>query len=394
MQKYLDLLNEVLTEGEHRTDRTGTDTISLFGTQTRYDLREGFPLITTKKMFWKGIVTELLWFLKGDTNIKYLNDHGVHIWDAWADSNGNLGPVYGKQWVKWNAKVHAIAQPKPVCRVKPTYLGVANGKGKQGHPLCKTWEGMIARCYNPKHRSYAQYGGRGVHVDNSWLQFENFAEDAAILPGFLEKHFAETGRSKNVRYVLDKDSLGNGFRYGPDTCQWVSDTENANLKLTTAKGAVINQIQQAIDQIKNTPDSRRIIVSAWNVAELDLMALPPCHVLFQFYVSGMYLDLQLYQRSADLFLGAPFNIASYSLLLSMVAHVTGLLPRYFIHTIGDAHIYTNHIEQVKEQLTREPLPLPGLAIAPFIDDINKFNETHIIVGSYTSHPAIKAPISV
>ena len=242
MKQYLDLLDRILTEGVKKEDRTGTGTISVFGNQMRFNLEEGFPLLTTKKLHLKSIIYELLWFLRGDTNIKYLKDHGVSIWDEWADENGELGPVYGHQWRSW-----------------------------------------------------------------------------------------------------------------PD--------EN---------GGTIDQIQNVVNQIKNNPDSRRMIVSAWNVAEVERMALPPCHTMFQFYVANGRLSLQLYQRSADTFLGVPFNIASYALLLQMMAQVTGLKAGDFIHTTGDTHLYLNHIEQAKLQLTRAPRPLPRMVINPDVKDIFEF----------------------
>lgn len=266
MKQYLDLLSYVLNYGEKREDRTGTGTISLFGgTQTVYDLRDGFPLVTTKKMFIKGIIHELLWFIKGDTNIKYLTDNGVHIWDEWADKNGDLGRIYGAQWREWRV---------------------------------------------------------------------------------------------NSRTKID-------------------------------------QLKSVIDMIKNDPYSRRLIVNSWNVGDLDKMNLPPCHCFYQFYVSkDGFLDLQLYQRSADLFLGVPFNIASYSLLLAMVAQVCGLKPRRFIHTIGDGHIYLNHVEQVKEQLSREPFSLPKLELNPNVRNIFDFKYEDIKIVDYNCHPAIKGDVAV
>lgn len=266
MKQYLDLLSYVLNYGEKREDRTGTGTISLFGgTQTVYDLRDGFPLVTTKKMFIKGIIHELLWFIKGDTNIKYLTDNGVHIWDEWADKNGDLGRIYGAQWREWRV---------------------------------------------------------------------------------------------NSRTKID-------------------------------------QLKSVIDMIKNDPYSRRLIVNSWNVGDLDKMNLPPCHCFYQFYVSkDGFLDLQLYQRSADLFLGVPFNIASYSLLLAMVAQVCGLKPRRFIHTIGDGHIYLNHVEQVKEQLSREPFALPKLELNPNVRNIFDFKYEDIKIVDYNCHPAIKGDVAV
>jgi len=264
MKQYLDLLDHVLNHGVKKEDRTGTGTISTFGYQMRFNLEDGFPLLTTKKLHLKSIVYELLWFLNGDTNIKYLNEHKVRIWDEWANENGDLGNIYGYQWRSW---------PAP-------------------------------------------------------------------------------------------------------------------------NGESIDQISQIIDSIKNNPNSRRHIVSAWNVADLENMALPPCHILFQFYVADGKLSLQLYQRSADIFLGVPFNIASYAMLLKMVAQATGLKPFEFIHTLGDAHIYLNHIEQVKLQLTREPRKLPNLKINPDKKNIFDFEFDDFVLENYDPHPHIKGAISV
>ena len=264
MKQYLDLLNRILTEGTQKTDRTGTGTISIFGNQMRFNLEDGFPLLTTKKLHLKSIIYELLWFLRGDTNIKYLKEHGVSIWDEWADENGDLGPVYGHQWRSW-----------------PDY-----------------------------------------------------------------------------------------------------------------DGGTIDQIQQAVDLIKNHPDSRRIIVSAWNVAEVNKMALPPCHSLFQFYVADGRLSLQLYQRSADTFLGVPFNIASYALLLMMMAQVTGLKAGDFIHTTGDTHLYLNHLDQARLQLTREPKALPTMRINPDVKDLLDFQYEDFLLENYEPWPHIKAAVSV
>ena len=264
MKQYLDLLDRILTEGVKKEDRTGTGTISVFGNQMRFNLEDGFPLLTTKKLHLKSIIYELLWFLRGDTNIKYLKDHGVSIWDEWADENGELGPVYGHQWRSW-----------------------------------------------------------------------------------------------------------------PD--------EN---------GGTIDQIQNVVNQKKNNPDSRRMIVSAWNVAEVERMALPPCHTMFQFYVANGRLSLQLYRRSADTFLGVPFNIASYALLLQMMAQVTGLKAGDFIHTTGDTHLYLNHLEQAKLQLTRTPRPLPRMIINPDVKDIFDFKYEDFQLEGYDPWPHIKAAVSV
>lgn len=264
MQQYHDLMRHVLEHGAKKEDRTGTGTISVFGYQMRFNLAEGFPLLTTKKLHTKSIIHELLWFLKGETNIKYLKDHGVSIWDEWADENGNLGPVYGYQWRSW----------------------------------------------------------------------------------------------------------------------------------PTADGQKIDQITQVIDMIKKNPDSRRLIVSAWNVADINNMKLPPCHAFFQFYVADGKLSCQLYQRSADIFLGVPFNIASYALLVLMVAQVCDLKPGDFVHTLGDAHLYSNHIEQAKLQLTRDIRPLPKMQINPDVKNIFDFKFEDFALTDYNPHPHIKAEVAV
>lgn len=282
MQQYLDCLRAILDRGIKRSDRTGTGTTDLFGYQMRFDLAVGFPLLTTKRVHWKSVVHELLWMLAGDTNIKYLNDHGVTIWDEWANENGDLGPVYGKQWRSW-----------------PAFLFVP--------------------------------GRLGVHYE--W-------EPA----GWME-------------YPID-------------------------------------QISNVISQIRSNPDSRRLIVSAWNPAEIDHMALPPCHCLFQFFVGNGKLSCQLYQRSADVFLGVPFNIASYSLLTMMIAQVTGLEPGEFIHTFGSVHIYDNHQDAVREQLSRVPRPLPHVALNPGVQDIAAFRFADIQLIGYEPHPKIQAPVAV
>lgn len=264
MKAYHDLLNHILDQGAQKHDRTGTGTISVFGYQMRFDLSEGFPLVTTKKVHLKSIIHELLWFLKGETNIAYLKENGVSIWDEWADEKGELGPVYGKQW--------------------------------------RSWEG--------------------------------------------------------------------------------------------ADGQVIDQISWLINEIKKNPDSRRLIISAWNVADLPKMALMPCHSLFQFYVANGKLSCQLYQRSADVFLGVPFNIASYALLTLMIAQVCGLEPGDFVHSFGDVHLYNNHIEQAKLQLSREPFPLPVMKINPEVNDIFGFRYEDFELQNYQCHPGIKAPVAV
>ncbi|MDE2134369.1 MAG: thymidylate synthase [Alphaproteobacteria bacterium] len=264
MRQYLDLMDRVLKTGAEKRDRTGTGTLSVFGYQMRFDLTQGFPLVTTKKLFAKAIVTELLWFLRGDTNVRWLQERGVGIWDEWADENGELGPVYGHQWRSW-----------------------------------------------------------------------------------------------------------------PD-----------------GKGGAIDQIAGVIADIKRNPDSRRLMVTAWNPADVPRMALPPCHCLFQFYVADGRLSCQLYQRSADIFLGVPFNIASYALLTLMVAQVTGLQPGEFVHTFGDAHLYLNHLDQAREQLSRPPYPLPAMRLAPGVTDIFGFKYEDFTLENYRAHPHIKAEVAV
>jgi len=264
MQNYLDLLHQVLTQGARKTDRTGTGTLSVFGQQLRFDLARGFPLLTTKKLHLKSIIHELLWFLRGETNVAYLKENGVSIWDEWADADGELGPIYGYQWRSW---------PAP----------------------------------------------DGRHID---------------------------------------------------------------------------QIAQLVEQLRRNPDSRRLLVSAWNVADIDKMALPPCHVMFQFYVANGKLSCQLYQRSADIFLGVPFNIASYALLTLMLAQVSGLQPGEFVHTFGDSHLYLNHLEQAQTQLSRTPRPLPQMRLNPARTSIETFEYDDFELMNYDPHPAIKAPIAV
>ena len=264
MQQYLDLMRDVLDNGTRKSDRTGTGTISVFGRQIRFDLQKGFPATTTKRLFMKGVIHELLWFLQGSTNVKYPQDHGVGIWNEWADEDGELGPVYGAQW--------------------------------------RNWEG--------------------------------------------------------------------------------------------ANGRKIDQISNVIEEIKSNPESRRLLVSAWNVVQLEDMRLPPCHCLFQFHISEGFLSCQLYQRSADLFLGVPFNIASYSLLTMMVAQVCGLNPGDFVHTFGDVHLYANHVEQAKLQLSRQPRPLPRMQLNPAVKNIHDFKFEDFKLIGYDPHPGIKAPIAV
>jgi thymidylate synthase len=301
MLQYHQLLRLVLSEGKFKSDRTGTGTYSLFGAQARFPLADGFPLLTTKKLHLRSIIHELLWFLRGERNIRYLQENKVTIWDEWADESGDLGPVYGKQWRHWTKSSRPRKSPDPAA-TQPTLFDL--GEYTDG-------------------RSVTPIGPR-----------------------------------------LRKSSHG------------------------------IDQIAKIIEEIKSNPDSRRLIVSAWNVADVDSMALPPCHTLFQFYVSEGELSCQLYQRSADLFLGVPFNIASYALLTMMVAQVCGLKPGDFVHTFGDLHLYANHLAQAKEQLSRQPRPLPTMKLNPKVKDIDKFRFEDFELVGYDPHPAIKAPIAV
>ncbi len=300
MIQYLDLLRHVLEHGKFKADRTGTGTYSVFGAQTRFDLRKDFPVLTTKKLHLRSIIYELLWFLRGDTNVRYLQENKVTIWDEWADEKGNLGPVYGKQWRHW-------AKSTPRSREKDSA------------------------------------------EESTLFDLSEFSDGASV-----------TSAGSRVR----------GKQNG------------------------IDQIEQLIKQIKKNPGSRRLIVSAWNVADIDSMALPPCHALFQFYVSDDELSCQLYQRSADIFLGVPFNIASYALLTLMVAQVCGLKPGEFVHTFGDLHLYANHVEQAKLQLSREPRPLPQIKLNPSVKKIDDFKFEDFELAGYDPHPAIKAPIAV
>lgn len=439
--QYLELLSDVLCFGEDTHDRTGTGTKSVFGAHLRHDLRTGYPLLTTKRMPWKTILHELLWFLRGDTNVAYLRENGVTIWDEWADENGNLGPVYGHSWRNWGGKPRNVFAKEPMLIGLPaTYLGVANGSGSTSSIVGKTWEGMISRCYNKKDIGYRSYGFRGVRVCDRWLSFTAFQEDYEKLPGWNLSGFSQL--------YLDKDGRGDGFLYSPDTCQWVSAEENSALKnrrlfkvrrladgsvfefsspsefcrsqkispenfsdlwtgnknaktrrgfeLISAEnlGSGVDQIRTVIESIKNNPTSRRHIVSAWNVGELHAMALPPCHLLFQFHVGKLGLSCQVYQRSADLFLGLPFNIASYAALTMMVAQVCDLPAHELIFCVGDAHIYNNHITQVQTQLRRYPRELPKLLLDTGVRDIDDFTIDSFMIGGYEPHPAIKGDVSV
>lgn len=566
MQQYHDLMRHILDHGVRKQDRTGTGTLSVFGYQMRFDLNKGFPLVTTKKVWMKGVIHELLWFLGcydnrykryGLTNIKYLVDNNVHIWDEWVyeaykkqvkkpllmpnfiqkikEDNrfamrwGSLGNVYQKQWLAWQVveqtnpqrfereepAIEAVfTRQKPVFSsnhqkivgniyssrygefvvikeytvkrgtrddfsryayaiqflktgyvsrnhtkqsvlkglIKDHYFPIVEGVGCLGDVnsytqedkeiLYQTWVGLLKRCYSPKHTGYANYGGKSVFMDKKWLIFSEFAKEVKKIPNWvLKKTFPD-------EYTLDKDYFKTN-KYSSKTCIWLSkEDQNANTirnksylavsperheyvftsigqfarqwGMTSAsiqdclKGRIqsyngwlfreadidgysvrhVNQIREIVALLKHNPDSRRIILNAWNVAEIEKMALPPCHTMAQFYVSDGKLSCQLYQRSADVFLGVPFNIASYALLTHMVAQVCGLQPGEFVWTGGDTHLYANHLEQVETQLARELHPLPTLQLNPEIKDIFDFRYQDIAIENYQPHPAIKAPVAV
>lgn len=464
MKQYQDLVRDVLENGTPSDDRTGTGTLSVFGRQIRFDLSKGFPLVTTKKTYWKGVVIELLWFLRGDTNIKFLQKHGVKIWDSWHDEGMTIGKGYSYQWRNWS-KLELLKRKQSKYSVSYAGLDNANVCGVAIGPsysednrnthIYNVWSEMIHRCYNPKKDHYKWYGGQGVRVCDRWLNYKNFEIDFyEIENGYMKKIDPEN-------YSLDKDYYGSNI-YAPDTCIWLSkDEQRINtsrtklIKITFPSGRTefvidvknfcfrygldystatkcirgerkhtqqycfepisvpdklvrlrkFDQIKTVIQQIKNDPSSRRIIVNSWNVGDLDEMALPPCHAFFQFYVRNGKLSCQLYQRSADLFLGVPFNIASYALLTHLIAHETGLQVGDFIHTFGDVHLYNNHLSQAREMISRDPKPLSQLDINPpwhlltFIDKYAKDAswekiQEFISLTNYQYHPTIKAPVSV
>lgn len=444
-QGYLDLMRKIRDEGATKTDRTGTGTKSLFAPQLRFNLAEGFPLLTTKRVHFKSVLHELLWFLRGETNTRYLEENGVTIWRKWADANGELGPVYGHAWRRWGAKPAAVPQPTPRLRdgVEATVLGVANGAGASSHPLGKTWQGLIERCYRPDSDSYRYYGRRGVSVCDAWLEFARFAEDAYRLPGGEDKR-------RDDSLVLDKDGRGDGWSYGPDRCQWITPQLNAELRAdktivvervadgqrfsfrnasafaahhgfdaknfsdlwTGAKNAqvrsgfklvetipdqppAIDQLGEAIQLLRTSPDSRRIIVTAWDPATFRRCRLPPCHMTYQFWVDDRKrLSCHMLQRSADYFLGVPFNIASYALLTELVAHVTGHKAGELAITFVDCHLYLNHLAQVEEQLSRTPNEPPWIELNPQIREIDDFKYEDVRLHGYECHPPIAAQVAV
>lgn len=455
MKTYLDYLSHIMKNGEEKTDRTGTGTISVFGYQMRFNLQEGFPLVTTKKCHLRSIIHELLWFLKGDTNIQYLKENKVTIWDEWRQP--------------WTENREIVAVNKIEKQYEPYNGDFSYDKDAildhfHGLILANLWEEIMRNCYDKNAKDYDSYGKRGVSVCKRWHGVMNFIEDVQKLP-----HWRYKTKDWN-NFELSKDYYG-ANQYAPDTCVWSHKKEDvpydwikvtkpdceeliidgysnsskvissANLatsgKLTnkelkdwkfekinqpespvlyrkkliddgdlgpvyghqwrswpTADGRYIDQITKIIEDIKNNPDSRRHIVSAWNVGELDKMALAPCHAFFQFYVANGKLSCQLYQRSADSFLGVPFNIASYALMTYMIAQQCNLEVGDFVWTGGDCHIYSNHFEQVKTQLARKPRPLPKLIIKRKPDSILDYKFEDFEIEGYDPHPAIKAPVAI
>jgi len=463
MDQYHSLLQHVISNGVDKADRTGTGTRSVFGYQMRFDLAEGFPLVTTKKLHIRSIVHELLWFLSGDTNTRYLQENGVSIWDSWRRP--------------WNKGRKLVRVERRHAEYEPyhgdfSFRGVSAPRDSVDARLAGNWRRMMERCYRPTAHNYKYYGAKGVSVCKRWHNPLAFIQDVKQLPHwwYKENFWCE--------FELDKDYYG-AKQYGPETCLWLHRNENVPTKWIYVKdpegvervypgysdaseatgfsrsslcrfvtqgvpsilkgrnkaadgwefrtcdegdllirreiipdgdlGPVygaqwrnfegVDQISEVVKSLKDNPDSRRLIVSAWNPAQLPDMALPPCHCLFQFYVDRdeegrQRLSCQLYQRSADVFLGVPFNIASYALLTHMVAQVVGMKPGEFIHTLGDAHLYSNHIEQARTQLERDEFPLPTLRLDPLVNDIFEFTFDDIEVVGYQHHPAIKAPVAV
>lgn len=470
MKQYHELLKDVLENGYPSSDRTGTGTLSVFGRQTRYNLQDGFPLLTTKKTHFKSIVHELLWILSGDTNIKYLKDNGIKIWDEWSQFVGDYPNK--TRLIDW-VKIKKIEGHD--------YYGNFSTEGLNAEresiddKLRNIWSKMMSRCYKKEAHNFHLYGGCGVKVHKDWHDVCRFVDDAKNLINWENK------LNNWNEYELDKDYFGSGV-YSKETCTWLQSSENniytkscdpfevdvngiksicfsysdaeekTGISRTTlhrwategktskskfkhrdleisfqkitpkeghvlrylftngnlgpvygkqwrrweADGRTVDQIANLVRDLKNNPNSRRLIVSAWNAADIKDMALPPCHTFFQFRVYGRKLSCQLYQRSADLFLGVPFNIASYSLLTHMIAHVLNLEVGDFIHTFGDAHIYLNHVDQVKELLKRDPekYSLPKIELNSEIKNIDDFKYEDIKIIGYESYPSIKAPVSV
>jgi len=476
MKQYLNLLRDILDHGQQRGDRTNTGTISLFGPQMEFDLQEGFPATTTKKLLFRKVKTELLWFLRGGTNVAWLHEHNNHIWDEWMLSDLEVGVPSEERPLIWVDQKNATSAP---FSGNLSTLGLDASRGSTDDRLRNLWVKIMQRCYDSDHHNFRFYGGRGVGVVKEWHDVNTFVHGVKNLPNWGHKN-----RSWN-EYELDKDYYG-ATAYGPDTCVWLHTSENNYytlavcpvritpptgrpliyltqahaardldistsamsrylergsigrpygrskrlegwgfeylkrpgkfLRMAFSKGDLgpvygsmwrswpstngdIDQLAGVIHGIRNHPESRRLLVSAWNVSLIEKMALPPCHIQFQFYVRHAddgpdFLDCKMYQRSADMFLGVPFNIASYALLTHMMAQVCELRPGRFVHTFGDVHIYANHVDQVEEQLSREPGEVPSLWLNPDIDDIDGFGPKDIRLVDYKHQGVIRAPIAV
>lgn len=458
MKQYQDMLRHVITNGTLEPNRTGTSSYSVFGYQFRHDMRLGFPLLTTKKMFTKGMIEELLWFIRGSISVTELQNKGVYFWDSWVDEDNSIGPGYGKQMrdIEYIGAVkRKLFDPPDITpRSDRTvfdvgYTGAFDESDPMTDHLRNTWREMIRRCYYEPAKSFGAYGGKGVHVDERWHCFANFQQDAKKIPGWeLKWEYPD-------EYSIDKDVLFGSNRYGPKTCVWASHKVqsgntstnrffraydeagiehvftsvgeanrehglnisavhrclNGSLKthhgwknftyLECGNDEVfrynhIDQLKAVVAMIKHNPNSRRNIISLWNPHEIDRVTLPPCHgniIQFRVY-DNKWLDLHMYQRSADIFLGVPVNIASYGLLLDMLAQVTGKKARSLITSYGDLHLYENHLEQAKIQLDRRPMTPPTLVLNPDIKNIDDFKFDDIKIVGYSSHPALKGDVAV
>lgn len=459
MKQYHDLMWHILANGTRKNDRTGTGTLSVFGHQMRFDLMEGFPLVTTKKIHLKSVIEELLWFLEGYTNVKSLGQSTQHWWTPWQEADGSLGPIYGEQYrrARWWFEVEPLIFPPPdePPRVEGLFAGVGDlgerrnegGRGEEIAILKNTWRDIIKRCYDANSTAYPAYGGNGVHMCDAWLDFEQFAKDAVTLPGWLMK------LEWPDDFSIDKDIRRASNRYSKDTCMWASKAEQgwntstnrpftartpggeellfpslgeanrqfglnisaahrclngllhthhgwSDFKYVEPLGRVrrfreLDQLKRLIASLRREPDSRRHMINLWNTPAMEHAALPCCHgSIIQFYVANGKLSCQMYQRSADVFIGLPVNIASYSLLTMMIAHVVGLQPGEFIWTGGDCHLYSNHFDQAQEQLVRECKRLPDMLLNCEHDSIDDFVYDDFELINYDPWPAIKAPVAV
>ncbi len=458
MRQYLDLLEHVLDHGVKKEDRTGTGTLSVFGWQMRFDLSEGFPLLTTKKMFTAGLIDELIWFISGSTNVNDLPDRTKKWWTPWQSADGGLGPIYGEQYRRsrwWFQVVPDIREQPKVCKNQELFAGVGDigttsrtmGQSREMAILKSTWREMLKRCYAEKSKAFKHYGATGVHVDTAWLNFDNFMRDAAHLPGWNMK------RMWPSYFSLDKDTLAASNCYSAETCMWASHDEQGyntstnkpfyatspegtetlfasigemhrvfgmnlsavhrclNKKLVTHHGwsnfryaegegkvfrfREVDQLMSLIANLVYDPHSRRHMINLWHTPAMAHANLPCCHgSVIQFHVANGELSASVYQRSVDTLIGLPVNIASYALLTLMVAQVCGYEPGDFVWTGGDCHLYLNHLEQAKLQLTREPRKLPTMKLNQDVKDIFEFKFEDFTLEGYDPHPHIKAEVAV